>query len=80
MFGRDEKVSSLRLTAVQYIVLGIFLILAYGLWRLEVVQSEFYASLAEKNRVGLLCCRAMETTRRVCDRDRRCDGTTGSLQ
>jgi len=49
MFGRDEKVSPMRLTAVQYIVLGIFLILAYGLWRLQVVQSDFYASLAEKN-------------------------------
>src|SRR5580704_18896171 len=51
MFGRDEKVSPMRLTAVQYIVLGIFLILAYGLWRLQVVQSDFYASLAEKNRI-----------------------------
>src|SRR5580693_4381314 len=51
MFGRDEKVSPMRLTAVQYIVLGIFLILAYGLWRLQVVQSDFYATLAEKNRI-----------------------------
>src|ERR1700757_1471240 len=51
MFGRDEKVSAIRLTAVQYIILVIFLILAYGLWRLQVMQSDFYASLAEKNRV-----------------------------
>ncbi len=51
MFGRDEKVSPFRLTAVQYIILGIFLILAYGLWRLQVVQSDFYANLAEKNRI-----------------------------
>jgi penicillin-binding protein 2 len=51
MFGRDEKVSPVRLTAVQYIVLAIFLILAYGLWRLQVVQSDMYASLAEKNRI-----------------------------
>jgi penicillin-binding protein 2 len=51
MFGRDEKVSHVRLTAVQYIVLAIFMILAYGLWRLQVVQSDMYASLAEKNRV-----------------------------
>jgi penicillin-binding protein 2 len=50
MFGRDEKVSGSRLTAVQYIILGIFLVLAYGLWRLQVVQSEFYAALAEKNK------------------------------
>src|SRR5713101_2922128 len=51
MFGRDEKVSPIRLTAVQYIILGMFLLLAYGLWRLQVVQSDFYASLAEKNRI-----------------------------
>ena len=28
MFGRDEKVSAIRLTAAQYIILGIFLDMA----------------------------------------------------
>src|ERR1700751_4571270 len=51
MFGRDEKVSAIRLTAVQYIILVVFLILAYGLWRLQVMQSDLYAQLAEKNRI-----------------------------
>jgi len=51
MFGRDEKVSPIRLTAVQYIILGIFLVLAYGLWRLQVMQSDLYSTLAEKNRI-----------------------------
>lgn len=51
MFGRDEKVSAIRLTAAQYIILGIFLILAYGLWRLQVMQSDYYALAAEKNRI-----------------------------
>jgi len=51
MFGRDEKVPQGRLTSVQYIILGIFLILTYGLWRLQVSQSDLYATLAEKNRV-----------------------------
>jgi penicillin-binding protein 2 len=51
MFGREEKVSALRLTAVQYVVLFIFLLLAYGLWRLQVMQSGKYALLAEQNRV-----------------------------
>jgi penicillin-binding protein 2 len=51
MFGREEKVSALRLTAVQYVVLFIFLLLAYGLWRLQVMRSDEYALLAEKNRV-----------------------------
>src|SRR5438105_15677739 len=51
MFGRDEKVSSIRLAAVRSIILAIFRILAYGLWRLQVMQSDFYAQLAEKNRI-----------------------------
>ncbi len=51
MFGRDEKVSPMRLTAAQYIILGIFLVLTYGLWRLQVSNNDWYASLAEKNRV-----------------------------
>ena len=69
MFGRDEKVSPFRLTAVQYIVLVIFLVLAYGLWRLQVVQSEFYAALAEKNKtreVPILAPRG-----KILDRDGR---------
>jgi penicillin-binding protein 2 len=51
MFGREEKVSALRLTAVQYVVLFIFLLLAYGLWRLQVMESGKYSLLAEQNRV-----------------------------
>jgi penicillin-binding protein 2 len=51
MFGRDEKVSGGRLTAAKYIILAIFLILAYGLWRLQVMQSDYYALAAEKNRI-----------------------------
>jgi len=51
MFGHEDKVSAVRLTAVQYFVLFIFLLLAYGLWRLQVMQSGKYALLAEQNRV-----------------------------
>ncbi len=51
MFGRDEKVSAIRLTAAQYIILGIFLVLAYGLWKLQVMQSDYYSLAAEKNRI-----------------------------
>jgi penicillin-binding protein 2 len=51
MFGRDEKVSQLRLTAVQYVLLGIFLVLAFGLWRLQVARSDYYSTLAEQNRI-----------------------------
>jgi penicillin-binding protein 2 len=51
MFGRDEKVSGIRLTAAQYIILGIFLVLAYGLWKLQVMESGYYATAAEKNQI-----------------------------
>src|SRR6202000_277727 len=51
MLGREEKGSQLRLTAVQYILLGIFLVLAFGLWRLQVARSEYYSNLAEQNRI-----------------------------
>ena len=51
MLGRDDKVSEFRLTAAQYIILGIFLVLAYGLWRLQVMESNVYATLAERNRI-----------------------------
>ena len=51
MFGRDEKVSAIRLTASQYIILGVFLVLAYGLWRLQVMQNGYYSLAAERNRI-----------------------------
>jgi penicillin-binding protein 2 len=51
MFGRDEKPSHVRLTAVQYVILAIFLFLAYGLWRLQVSQSDYYSAAAERNRI-----------------------------
>jgi len=51
MYDRDEKISPIRLTAAQYIILGVFLVLAYGLWRLQIMQSDFYSLAAEKNRI-----------------------------
>ncbi len=51
MLGREDKVSQLRLTAVQYILLGVFLILAFGLWRLQVARNDYYSNLAEQNRI-----------------------------
>src|SRR5512132_3097804 len=48
---REEKVSPFKLTAVQYAIVAIFLILAFGLWRLQVGGSEYYAKQAEQNRI-----------------------------
>ena len=51
MFSREEKVPQFRLTMVQYAILVVFLILAFGLWRLQVGRSDYYSSLAEQNRI-----------------------------
>jgi len=51
MFGRDDKVSAIRLTAAQYVILAIFLVLAYRLWQLQVMRSDYYSLAAEKNRI-----------------------------
>jgi penicillin-binding protein 2 len=51
MFGNDDKVSEIRLTATQYLILAIFLVLAWGLWSLQVMKSDYYSLAAEKNRI-----------------------------
>jgi penicillin-binding protein 2 len=51
MYGREEKVPIIRLAVAQYIILAIFLLLIFGLWRLQVLHSDYYMSLAEQNRV-----------------------------
>ncbi|MFB3916237.1 MAG: penicillin-binding protein 2 [Terriglobales bacterium] len=48
---REDKVPQTRITIVQYVILAIFLVLAFRLWRLQVAGSEYYASLAEQNRI-----------------------------
>jgi penicillin-binding protein 2 len=51
MFGRDEKVSQIRLTAVQYGILVLFFVLAYGFWRLQVSRNDYYDAIAQQNRI-----------------------------
>lgn len=51
MSGRDDKIPNLKLTVVQYITLGVFLFLAYGLWTLQVRRNDEYLVRAEQNRI-----------------------------
>jgi len=51
MQSRDEKISSGRMTAIQYTILAIFLVLGARLWQLQIARSEEYDALAERNRV-----------------------------
>ena len=48
---RHEKLSTLKLTVVQYGTLVMMLALAAGLWRLQVLGANSFRLLAEQNRV-----------------------------
>ncbi|ADV81716.1 penicillin-binding protein 2 [Terriglobus saanensis] len=47
----EDKVSTVKLHAVQYVIALIVLILMTGLWRLQVLGASNYRVLAEANRV-----------------------------
>lgn len=49
--GKDEKVATAKLTAVQYLIALILVILVSGLWRLQVLGAQNYRALAEANRI-----------------------------
>ncbi len=51
MFNRDERIPLGKLTFVQYAILVIFLVLGFRLARLQVGDSDKYATLAERNRI-----------------------------
>ena len=48
---RDEKLPALKLTSVQYGILLLMLVLAGGLWRLQVLGGDNWRVLAEQNRI-----------------------------
>ncbi len=49
--NRDEKLTALKLAAVQYGILFMMLALVAGLWRLQVLGVDQYRQLAEQNRI-----------------------------
>ncbi|MGE5112225.1 MAG: penicillin-binding protein 2 [Acidobacteriaceae bacterium] len=51
MFVREDKVSPIRLTTVQYAILGLFLLLLFGFWRLQIMANKRYEELAQQNRI-----------------------------
>jgi penicillin-binding protein 2 len=48
---RGEKLSSIKLTTVQYGILAMMLALTAGLWRLQILGAANFRVLAEQNRV-----------------------------
>jgi penicillin-binding protein 2 len=48
---QNEKASQWKLTAVQYVIVAILLILVGGLWKLQILDTQNYRALAEQNRI-----------------------------
>jgi penicillin-binding protein 2 len=48
---REEDLPVIKLAIVQYVIVGVMLVLIFGLWRLQVVGAENYRALAQANRV-----------------------------
>src|SRR5277367_3491202 len=49
--NKDEKLAALKLTVVQYVIVGVMVILLSGLWRLQILGAKDYRALAEQNRI-----------------------------
>ncbi len=51
MLTPEQEIPAAKLTAIQWVVVGVLLVLVAGLWRLQVVGKNSYRALAEANRV-----------------------------
>jgi len=49
--GKAEKLAAAKLHAAQYVIALILVILAAGLWRLQIVGADNFRALAEANRI-----------------------------
>ncbi len=49
--GNDQKLPQGRLVLISYLTVVVTILLLVGFWKLQVVQSDHYADLAERNRV-----------------------------
>jgi penicillin-binding protein 2 len=51
LIQREEKLPAIKLTIFQYLIVGVMLVLIFGLWRLQIVDAQNYRSQAEANRI-----------------------------
>lgn len=49
--NRGEKLPSVKLAAVQYLILLMMLALSAQLWRLQIIGADYFRQLAEQNRI-----------------------------
>src|SRR5271169_3417661 len=48
---KEEKLAAFKLSVVQYIIVGVMVVLLCGLWRLQILGAKDYRALAEQNRI-----------------------------
>jgi penicillin-binding protein 2 len=50
-FQNENRMPQTRLTVISYLIVGLMALLLLGFWKLQIVNSDRYAQLAERNRV-----------------------------
>ncbi len=50
-FPEDERLSSRKISILQYVIAATFLVLLIGYWRFQIGQHRYYLEQAERNRV-----------------------------
>ncbi len=50
-FERDQKLPQVRLAIVSYVIVGMIALLLVGFWKLQIIESDHYTQLAERNRI-----------------------------
>src|SRR5580692_7914071 len=47
----DKRLPTERLAVVSYVIVGMISVLLFGFWKLQIIDSDRYAQMAERNRV-----------------------------
>lgn len=50
-FQNENRLPQTRLTVISYTIVGLMALLLLGFWKLQIVKSDLYSQLAERNRV-----------------------------
>jgi penicillin-binding protein 2 len=50
-FQNDNRLPQTRLTVISYTIVGLMALLLLGFWKLQIINSDRYAQLAERNRI-----------------------------
>src|SRR6202167_376937 len=50
-YMNDKRLPTERLTVVSYVIVGMIALLLFGFWKLQIIDSDHYSQMAERNRV-----------------------------